>query len=56
MLAIIGSYATNMSISDVKIMSIASVVGLIISACYLALILGLVLGVIYEPYIKMGKK
>ena len=51
MLAIIGSYATNMSIADVKIMAIAGVVGLIISACHFnsaALILGLVLGVICE--------
>lgn len=51
MLAIIGSYATNMSIADVKIMAIAGVIGLIISACKFnsaALILGLVLGVICE--------
>ncbi len=51
MLAIIGSYATNMSIADVKIMAIAGVIGLIISACHFnsaALILGLVLGVICE--------
>ena len=51
MLAIIGSYATNMSIADVKIMAIAGVIGLIISACHVnsaALILGLVLGVICE--------
>ncbi|MBQ3645794.1 MAG: tripartite tricarboxylate transporter permease [Synergistaceae bacterium] len=51
MLAIIGSYATNMSIADVKIMAIAGVLGLIISACHFnsaALILGLVLGVICE--------
>ena len=51
MLAIIGSYATNMSIADVKIMAIAGVMGLVISACHFnsaALILGLVLGVICE--------
>ncbi len=51
MLAIIGSYATNMSIADVKIMAIAGVIGLAISACHFnsaALILGLVLGVICE--------
>ena len=51
MLAIIGSYATNMSIADVKIMAVAGVIGLIISACHFnsaALILGLVLGVICE--------
>ncbi|MBQ3764166.1 MAG: tripartite tricarboxylate transporter permease [Synergistaceae bacterium] len=51
MLAIIGSYATNMSIADVKIMAIAGVLGLVISACHFnsaALILGLVLGVICE--------
>ncbi len=51
MLAIIGAYATNMSIADVKIMAIAGVIGLIISACHFnsaALILGLVLGVICE--------
>ena len=51
MLAMIGSYATNMSIADVKIMAIAGVIGLIISACHFnsaALILGLVLGVICE--------
>ena len=51
MLAIIGSYATNMSIADVKIMAIAGVLGLIFSACKFdsaALILGLVLGVICE--------
>ncbi len=51
MLAIIGSYATNMSIADVKIMAVAGVIGLVISACHFnsaALILGLVLGVICE--------
>ena len=51
MLAIIGSYATNMSIADVKIMAIAGVLGLVISACHFnsaALILGLVLGVFCE--------
>ncbi|MBQ9905057.1 MAG: tripartite tricarboxylate transporter permease [Synergistaceae bacterium] len=51
MLAIIGSYATNMSIADVKIMAVAGVLGLVISACHFnsaALILGLVLGVICE--------
>lgn len=51
MLATIGSYATNMSIADVKIMAVAGVAGLVISACHFnsaALILGLVLGVICE--------
>ena len=51
MLAILGSSATNMSIADVKIMAIAGVIGLVISACHFnsaALILGLVLGVICE--------
>ena len=51
MLAIIGSYATNMSIADVKILAVAGVLGLVISACHFnsaALILGLVLGVICE--------
>lgn len=51
MLATIGSYATNMSIADVKIMAVAGVLGLVISACHFnsaALILGLVLGVICE--------
>ena len=51
MLAVIGSYATNMSIADVKIMAAAGVLGLVISACHFnsaALILGLVLGVICE--------
>ena len=46
MLAIIGSYATNMSIADVKIMAIAGVLGLHFNSA--ALILGLVLGVICE--------
>ena len=51
MLAVIGSYATNMSIADVKIMAIAGVAGLVVSACHFnsaALILGLVLGTICE--------
>ena len=51
MLAIIGSYATNMSIADVKIMSIAGIVGLAFSVCRFnsaAMILGLVLGEICE--------
>lgn len=51
MLAIIGSYATNMSIADVKIMAIAGIAGLIFNVCHFnsaALILGLVLGEICE--------
>ena len=51
MLAIIGSYATNMSIADVKIMAIAGVAGILFSVCHFnsaAMILGLVLGVICE--------
>lgn len=51
MLAVIGSYATNMSIADVKIMAIAGIVGILFSVCHFnsaALILGLVLGVICE--------
>ena len=48
---IIGSYATNMSIADVKIMAVAGIAGLAFSACRFnsaALILGLVLGTICE--------
>ncbi|MCI6260552.1 MAG: tripartite tricarboxylate transporter permease [Pyramidobacter porci] len=51
MLAIIGSYATNMSIADVKIMAIAGIAGLIFAVCHFnsaAMILGLVLGEICE--------
>ncbi|MCR4819408.1 MAG: tripartite tricarboxylate transporter permease [Fretibacterium sp.] len=51
MLAIIGSYATNMSIADVQIMAVAGIMGLIFSVCHFnsaAMILGLVLGVICE--------
>ena len=51
MLAIIGSYATNMSIADVQIMAVAGILGLIFSVCRFnsaAMILGLVLGVICE--------
>ena len=51
MLALIGSYATNMSIADVKIMAVAGIAGLAFSACRFnsaALILGLVLGTICE--------
>lgn len=51
MLALIGSYATNMAVADVQIMAIAGILGLIFSACHFnsaAMILGLVLGVICE--------
>ena len=51
MLAIIGSYATSMSIMDVKIMAIAGIAGLLFSVLKFnsaALILGLVLGRICE--------
>ncbi|MDY3869241.1 MAG: tripartite tricarboxylate transporter permease [Pyramidobacter sp.] len=51
MLAMIGSYSTNMSIADVKIMAIAGIAGILFSVCRFnsaALILGLVLGVICE--------
>lgn len=51
MLAVIGSYATNMSIADVAIMAIAGLVGVVFSVCKFnsaALILGLVLGGLCE--------
>ncbi|MBQ7262890.1 MAG: tripartite tricarboxylate transporter permease [Synergistaceae bacterium] len=51
MLSIIGAYATNMSIADVKIMAIAGIAGLVFSVCRFnsaAMILGLVLGTICE--------
>ncbi len=51
MLAVIGSYATNMSIFDVKIMAVAGIAGLLFSVLKFnsaALILGLVLGKICE--------
>ena len=51
MLAIIGSYATSMSIMDVKIMAIAGIAGILFSVLKFnsaALILGLVLGRICE--------
>ncbi|NLC32434.1 MAG: trap-t family transporter [Clostridiales bacterium] len=51
MLAIIGSYATNMSVFDVKIMAFAGIAGLLFSALKFnsaVLILGLVLGKICE--------
>ena len=51
MLAVIGAYATNMSIADVKIMAAAGVLGLVFAVCRFnsaAMILGLVLGVICE--------
>ncbi len=51
MLAVIGSYATNMSVFDVKIMAVAGIAGLLFSALKFnsaALILGLVLGKICE--------
>lgn len=51
MLALIGSYANQMSMADVQIMVIAGVVGLIVKACHFnsaALVLGLVLGSMCE--------
>lgn len=51
MLAIIGSYATNMNILDVKIMAIAGIVGVLFKVCKFnsaAMILGLVLGTLCE--------
>lgn len=51
MLAIIGSYATQMSIADVQIMVIAGVLGIVIKVCHFnsaALVLGLVLGSMCE--------
>ena len=51
MLALIGSYANQMSIADVQIMVIAGVAGIIVKACHLnsaALVLGLVLGSLCE--------
>ncbi|MDO5022475.1 MAG: tripartite tricarboxylate transporter permease [Eubacteriales bacterium] len=51
MLAMIGSYATNMSTMDVKIMAIAGVMGVLFKVMHFnsaALILGLVLGSICE--------
>lgn len=47
MLAIIGSYANQLSIADVQIMVIAGILGVVVKACHLnsaALVLGLVLG------------
>ncbi len=47
MLAVIGSYATQMSIADVQIMVIAGILGIVIKVCHFnsaALVLGLVLG------------
>ncbi len=51
MLATIGSYATSMNITDVKIMAIAGIAGVIFKVCKFnsaAMILGLVLGKICE--------
>ena len=51
MLALIGSYANQMSIADVQIMVIAGVMGIIVKACHFnsaALVLGLVLGGLCE--------
>lgn len=51
MLAIIGSYATNMSMADVKIMAIAGIIGVLFKVCKFnsaAMILGLVLGSMCE--------
>ena len=47
MLAVIGSYATQMSIADVQIMVLAGVLGIVVKVCNFnsaALVLGLVLG------------
>ena len=51
MLAIIGSYANQMSIADVQIMVLAGVLGIIVKACHFnsaAIVLGLVLGSMCE--------
>ncbi|HIU15010.1 MAG TPA: tripartite tricarboxylate transporter permease [Candidatus Ventricola intestinavium] len=51
MLAIIGSYANQLSIADVQIMVIAGILGVVVKACHLnsaALVLGLVLGSMCE--------
>lgn len=51
MLAVIGAYATSMSATDVKIMAIAGIIGLVVNACKFnsaALVLGLVLGSMCE--------
>ena len=51
MLALIGSYANQLSMADVQIMVIAGVVGLIVKACHFnsaAMVLGLVLGSMCE--------
>ena len=57
MLAIIGSYADQMSIADVQIMVIAGVIGIAIKACHLnsaAIVLGLVLGGMCENNFSRG--
>ena len=51
MLAIIGSYANQMSIADVQIMVLAGVLGIVVKACHFnsaAIVLGLVLGSMCE--------
>ena len=51
MLALIGSYANQMSIADVQIMVLAGVLGIVIKACHFnsaAIVLGLVLGSMCE--------
>lgn len=51
MLALIGSYADQMAIMDVRIMVIAGVLGLLVSVCHFnsaAIVLGLVLGTMCE--------
>lgn len=51
MLAIIGSYANQLSIADVQIMVVAGIMGIVVRACHLnsaALVLGLVLGSMCE--------
>ena len=51
MLALIGSYANQMSIADVQIMVLAGVLGIVVKACHFnsaAIVLGLVLGSMCE--------
>ena len=57
MLAIIGSYANQMSIADVQIMVLAGVLGVVIKACHFnsaAIVLGLVLGTMFEREVRMA--
>lgn len=53
MLALIGSYADQMSIMDVRIMVLCGILGVIVKACHLnsaAIVLGLVLGGMCESH------